>query len=54
MLDQQLAKVLKKTIIRQFHKQNVHSWFIDKIWSCDFAIYYMILIFSVNRHGAFL
>ena len=33
--DQQLAEKLHKPIIRTFKKRNVHSTFIDNIWSAD-------------------
>ena len=35
MFHQQLADKLHKPIIRNFEKQNVHSLFIDNIWSAD-------------------
>ena len=66
MSNQELSEELHKPIIRKFEKRKVHSSFIDNIWGADIAdmqliskfnkgiiFYYVLLIFSVNRHGLF-
>ena len=37
MSNQELARKLRKTIIRKFEKRKVHSSFIDNIWGADLS-----------------
>ena len=37
MSDQQLAKEIRKPILRKFKKRKVHSPFRDNIWGADLA-----------------
>ena len=66
MQNKELAKKLHKTIIRQFQKGIVHSFFIDNIWGADLSLIQLIskfnkefrfslvlLIFIVNMHRLF-
>ena len=62
-----LAEKLHKTIIRIFKKWKVHSPFIGNIWGAHLTdmqliskfnkiilFYYVLLIFTVNKHKLFL
>ena len=65
--NEQLAKELQKTIIRNFKKRTVYSGFKDYIWGADLADMQLISKFNkgfrillcvidilVNIHGSFL
>ena len=56
MQNEDLAKELRKPIIRKFEKRKVHSSFMDTIKKfnkgLDFS--YVLLIFIWNTHGLFL
>ena len=65
--NEQLAKELQKTIIRNFKKRTVYSGFKDNIWGADLADMQLISKFNkgfrillcvidilVNIHGSFL
>ena len=50
MLPVELAEKLHKTIIGKFQKRNVHSLFIDNIWTSDLADVQLISKFNKGIH----
>ena len=49
MQNEELAKELRKPILRKFEKRKVHSSFIDNIWDTE-----LLLISIAIMHGLFL
>ena len=52
MLNQELAKELRKPIMRKFEKRKAHSLFKDSIWGADLADMHLTIKF--NRGMRFL
>ena len=65
--NKELAEELNEPIITKFKERKIHSSFKDNIWDVDLAdmqltskfikgirFYYVLFIFSVNKHGLIL